>query len=96
MCLIQIGRWVACPLHLKSAISARHAIGLGIYKSVKIGSLTVQTNPDADDTSDMIKLNDISYSVEGGLCLKMPLQPFLQGIRWAWLDAMTGKQRCFD
>ncbi len=39
--------------------------GFGIYKSVKIGSLTVQTNPDADDTSDMIKLHDISYSVEG-------------------------------
>lgn len=39
--------------------------GFGIYKSVKIGSLTVQTNPDADDTSDMIKLQDISYSVEG-------------------------------
>ena len=40
-------------------------LGFGIYKSVKIGSLTVQTNPDADDTSDMIKLHDISYSVEG-------------------------------
>lgn len=25
----------------------------------------MQTNPDADDTSDMIKLHDISYSVEG-------------------------------
>jgi ATP-binding cassette subfamily F protein 3 len=40
-------------------------LGFGIYKYVKIGSLTVQTNPDADDTSDMIKLHDISYSVEG-------------------------------
>ena len=40
-------------------------LGFGIYKSVKIGSLTVHTNPDADDTSDMIKLHDISYSVEG-------------------------------
>jgi ATP-binding cassette subfamily F protein 3 len=40
-------------------------LGFGIYKSVKIGSLTVCTNPDADDTSDMIKLHDISYSVEG-------------------------------
>jgi len=40
-------------------------LGFGIYKSVKIGSLTVQTNPDADDTSYMIKLHDISYSVEG-------------------------------
>ena len=40
-------------------------LGFGIYKSVKIGSLTVQTNPDADDTLDMIKLHDISYSVEG-------------------------------
>ena len=25
----------------------------------------MQTNPDADDKSDMIKLHDISYSVEG-------------------------------
>jgi ATP-binding cassette subfamily F protein 3 len=40
-------------------------LGFGIYKYVKIGSLTVRTNPDADDTSDMIKLHDISYSVEG-------------------------------
>ena len=40
-------------------------LGFGIYKYVKIGSLTVQTNSDADDTSDMIKLHDISYSVEG-------------------------------
>jgi ATP-binding cassette subfamily F protein 3 len=40
-------------------------LGFGIYKSVKIGSLTLQTNPDADDKSDMIKLHDISYSVEG-------------------------------
>jgi ATP-binding cassette subfamily F protein 3 len=40
-------------------------LGFGIYKYVKIGSLTVQTNPDADDTSDMIKLHDISYSVDG-------------------------------
>ena len=40
-------------------------LGFGIYKSIKIGSLTVQTNPDADDTSDMIKLHDISYSVAG-------------------------------
>jgi ATP-binding cassette subfamily F protein 3 len=40
-------------------------LGFGIYKSLKIGSLTVQTNLDADDTSDMIKLHDISYSVEG-------------------------------
>jgi len=40
-------------------------LGFVIYKYVKIGSLTVQTNPDADDTSDMIKLHDISYSVEG-------------------------------
>jgi ATP-binding cassette, subfamily F, member 3 len=40
-------------------------LGIGIYKSVKIGSLTVQANPDADDKSDMIKLHDISYSVEG-------------------------------
>jgi ATP-binding cassette subfamily F protein 3 len=40
-------------------------LGFGIYKSLKIGSLTVQTNLDADDTLDMIKLHDISYSVEG-------------------------------
>jgi len=40
-------------------------LGFGIYKYVKIGSLTVQTNSDADDTSDMIKLHDISYSVDG-------------------------------
>jgi ATP-binding cassette subfamily F protein 3 len=40
-------------------------LGFGIYKSVKIRSLNVQTNPEADDTSDMIKLHDISYSVEG-------------------------------
>ena len=40
-------------------------LGFGIYKYVKIGSLTVRTNPDADDTSDMIKLHDISYSVDG-------------------------------
>ena len=40
-------------------------LGFGIYKYVKIGSLTVQTNSDADDTSDMIKLHDISYSVGG-------------------------------
>jgi ATP-binding cassette subfamily F protein 3 len=40
-------------------------LGFGIYKYVKIGSLTVRTNPDADDTSDMIKLHDITYSVEG-------------------------------
>ena len=40
-------------------------LGFGIYKYVKIGSLTVQTNSDADDTWNMIKLHDISYSVEG-------------------------------
>ena len=40
-------------------------LGFGIYKYVKIGSLTVQTNSDADDTWDMIKLHDISYSVGG-------------------------------
>jgi ATP-binding cassette subfamily F protein 3 len=40
-------------------------LGFGIYKYVKIGSLTVQTNSDADDTWNMIKLHDISYSVGG-------------------------------
>ena len=66
MCLIQIWALGSMPSFIwKVPFPQVTQLGFGIYKSVKIGSLTVQTNPDADDTSDMIKLHDISYSVEG-------------------------------
>ena len=66
MCLIQIWALVSMPSFIwKVPFPHVLQLGFGIYKSVKIGSLTVHTNPDADDTSDMIKLHDISYSVEG-------------------------------
>ena len=66
MCLIQIWALGSMPSFIwKVPFPHVLQLGFGIYKSVKIGSLTVHTNPDADDTSDMIKLHDISYSVEG-------------------------------
>ena len=66
MCLIQIWALGSMPSFIwKVPFPHVLQLGFGIYKSVKIGSLTVRTNPDADDTSDMIKLHDISYSVEG-------------------------------
>ena len=66
MCLIQIWALGSMPSFIwKVPFPHLLQLGFGIYKSVKIGSLTVHTNPDADDTSDMIKLHDISYSVEG-------------------------------
>jgi ATP-binding cassette subfamily F protein 3 len=66
MCLIQIWALGSMPSFIwKVPFPHLLQLGFGIYKYVKIGSLTVRTNPDADDTSDMIKLHDISYSVEG-------------------------------